>query len=78
MTFRVEGGPLLIMMGEKDESMSIPACREFQKRPAGHGQVDVELKVYDRCRPRLGQSISLSNSRKVLLSCAIASLHWTH
>jgi dienelactone hydrolase len=30
--FRVEGSPLLIMMGEKDESMSIPGCREFQQR----------------------------------------------
>jgi len=43
--FRVEGSPLLIMMGEKDESMSIPACREFQDRLQQMG-VDVELKVY--------------------------------
>jgi dienelactone hydrolase len=44
--FRVEGSPLLIMMGENDESMSIPACREFQKRLQTM-QVDVELKVYE-------------------------------
>ena len=44
--FRVEGSPLLIMMGEKDESMSIPACREFQKRLQDM-QVNVELKVYE-------------------------------
>jgi dienelactone hydrolase len=43
--FRVEGSPLLIMMGENDESMSIPACREFQKRLQDMG-VEVELKVY--------------------------------
>lgn len=44
--FRVEGSPLLIMMGEQDESMSIPACQEFQRRLQGLG-VDVELVVYE-------------------------------
>ena len=44
--FRVEGSPLLIMMGEKDESMSIPACEEFQDRLQAMG-VDVTLKVYE-------------------------------
>jgi dienelactone hydrolase len=44
--FRVEGSPLLIMMGEKDESMSIPGCRKFQQRLQEMG-VDVELKVYE-------------------------------
>jgi dienelactone hydrolase len=44
--FRVEGSPLLIMMGEIDESMSIPACREFQKRLQDL-DVEVELKVYE-------------------------------
>lgn len=43
--FRVEGSPLLIMMGESDESMSIPACQKFQTRLQAMG-VDVELKVY--------------------------------
>ena len=43
--FRVEGSPVLIMMGEADESMSIPACEKFQDRLEGMG-VDVELKVY--------------------------------
>lgn len=43
--FRVEGSPLLIMMGEADESMSIPVCEDFQKRLTGMG-VDVDLKVY--------------------------------
>ncbi len=43
--FRVEGSPLLIMMGEADESMSVPACESFQKRLRKMG-VDVDLKVY--------------------------------
>lgn len=43
--FRVEGSPVLIMMGEADESMSIPACEKFQMRLQDMG-VDVELKVY--------------------------------
>ncbi|MGI9344586.1 MAG: dienelactone hydrolase family protein, partial [Gammaproteobacteria bacterium] len=43
--FRVEGSPLLIMMGEADESMSIPACEKFRDRLRGMG-VDVELVVY--------------------------------
>ena len=43
--FRVEGSPLLIMMGERDESMSIPACERFRDRLHGL-DVDVELIVY--------------------------------
>ncbi|MDJ0928172.1 MAG: dienelactone hydrolase family protein [Gammaproteobacteria bacterium] len=43
--FRVEGSPLLIMMGEADESMSIPACEAFRDRLRDMG-VDVALKVY--------------------------------
>ena len=43
--FRVEGSPLLIMMGEADESMSIPACEKFRDRLIGMG-VDVELITY--------------------------------
>ena len=43
--FRLEGSPLLIMMGEQDESMSIPACERFRDRLAEQG-VDVELIVY--------------------------------
>jgi dienelactone hydrolase len=44
--FRVEGSPLLIMMGGADESMSIPGCRKFQERLQKKG-VDVELIVYE-------------------------------
>ena len=44
--FRVEGSPLLIMMGGKDESMSISACEAFQERLQGMG-VDVRLEVYE-------------------------------
>ncbi len=43
--FRVEGSPLLIMLGEQDESMSIAGCEAFSKRLRKQG-VDVELKVY--------------------------------
>jgi dienelactone hydrolase len=43
--FRVEGSPLLIMMGAKDESMSIPGCQKFQKRLQKMG-VAVDMKVY--------------------------------
>ena len=43
--FRLEGSPLLIMMGEADESMSIPACEQFRDRLTGMG-VDVELITY--------------------------------
>jgi len=43
--FRIEGSPLLIMMGEADESMSIPACERFRDRLTGLG-VDVELVSY--------------------------------
>ena len=44
-SFRVEGSPVLIMMGEKDESMSIPACEKFRDRLQAM-DVDVTLKVY--------------------------------
>ena len=44
--YRVEGSPVLIMMGGADESMSIPACEEFQERLQSMG-VDVELIVYE-------------------------------
>lgn len=44
--WRVEGSPLLIMMGGQDESMSIPACESFQEKLAGMG-VEVDLKVYE-------------------------------
>jgi dienelactone hydrolase len=44
--FRVEGSPLLIMMGGADESMSIPGCERFRDRLIDLG-VDVELKVYE-------------------------------
>ncbi|MFW2405022.1 MAG: dienelactone hydrolase family protein [Gammaproteobacteria bacterium] len=43
--FRVEGSPVLIMMGEVDESMSIPACEKFSERLRSMG-VDAELVVY--------------------------------
>jgi len=44
--FRVEGSPLLIMMGEADESMSVPRC-EWMKAELEKLGVEVELKVYD-------------------------------
>jgi dienelactone hydrolase len=44
--FRVEGSPLLIMMGSADESMSIPACEKFKDRLTDLG-VEVELVVYE-------------------------------
>lgn len=44
--WRVEGSPLLIMMGGQDESMSIPACKAFQQKLQGMG-VDVELRIYE-------------------------------
>jgi dienelactone hydrolase len=43
--FRVEGSPVLIMMGEKDESMSIPACEAFRDKLRSLG-VTAELAVY--------------------------------
>ncbi|GLP95114.1 dienelactone hydrolase family protein [Paraferrimonas sedimenticola] len=43
--FRVEGSPVLIMMGEADESMSIPKCEAFREKLEAHG-VDTDLKVY--------------------------------
>lgn len=43
--FRVEGSSLLIMMGEADESMSIPACQQFRERLADKG-VETELIIY--------------------------------
>jgi dienelactone hydrolase len=44
--FRVEGSPLLIMMGQNDESMSIPACKAFQQQLTDL-DVDVEMIVYE-------------------------------
>ncbi len=43
--FRIEGSPVLMMMGEQDESMSIPACEAFRDRLRALG-VEVQLKVY--------------------------------
>ncbi len=43
--FRVEGSPVLIMMGEEDESMSVEACEAFSKRLRKQG-VEVDLRVY--------------------------------
>lgn len=43
--YRVEGSPLLIMMGDADESMSIAGCEKLRDRLRRMG-VDVELKVY--------------------------------
>lgn len=44
--FRIEGSPLLILMGEKDESMSIPACESFRDRLKALG-VNAKLKAYE-------------------------------
>jgi len=44
--FRVEGSPLLIMMGGADESMSIPGCEKFRERLQKMG-VEVDLIVYE-------------------------------
>lgn len=43
--FRVEGSPVLIMMGEADESMSIPRCQNFVKKLQAE-KVDASLKIY--------------------------------
>ena len=43
--FRVEGSPVLIMMGEKDEGMSIDRCLWLQQK-LQQQNVDVELEVY--------------------------------
>ena len=43
--FRVEGSPVLLMMGEKDEGMSIERCEWLQQKLQQQG-VDVELEVY--------------------------------
>lgn len=43
--YRVEGSPLLIMMGGKDVSMSIEGCKKFQQGLQAKG-VDVQLVVY--------------------------------
>lgn len=43
--FRVEGSPVLIMMGGKDESMSIPRCEWLRDKLQAAG-VDATLKVY--------------------------------
>ncbi len=44
--FRVEGSPVLIMMGGADESMSIPVCEDFRKKLEGLG-VTADLVVYE-------------------------------
>jgi dienelactone hydrolase len=44
--FRVEGSPLLIMMGEVDESMSIDRCTKMRETLTEMG-VDVEMIVYE-------------------------------
>ena len=44
--YRVEGSPLLIMMGAADESMSVERCEAFRDKLTGLG-VDVQLKVYE-------------------------------
>jgi dienelactone hydrolase len=43
--FRAEGSPYLLMMGEADESMSIPLCESFSERLRELG-VEVEMIVY--------------------------------
>lgn len=43
--FRLQGGPVLLMMGEADESMSIPRCQWLQTKLVTHG-VDAQLEVY--------------------------------
>ncbi len=43
--FRVQGGPVLLMMGEADESMSIPRCEWFRDKLLDHG-VQAQLAVY--------------------------------
>ena len=44
--FEVEGSPVLIMMGEADESMSIERCEWF-KNKLEQFEVDVEMAVYE-------------------------------
>jgi len=43
--FRVQGGPVLLMMGEADESMSVPRCEWFRDKLIDHG-VNAQLAVY--------------------------------
>ncbi len=43
--FRPEGGPVLLMMGEADESMSIPRCEWFRDKLNAHA-VEASLRVY--------------------------------
>lgn len=43
--FRLQGGPVLLMMGEKDESMSVERCQWLQNKLAKQG-INTELKVY--------------------------------
>lgn len=43
--FRVNDAPVLLMMGEVDESMSIARCQWMRDKLLAHG-VDTELKVY--------------------------------
>ena len=44
--FRTSGGPVLLMMGEIDESMSIERCEWLQEKLVAH-DVAAELKVYE-------------------------------
>ncbi len=44
--FRVEGSPLLIMMGELDESMSVDRCGWMRDKLVEMG-VDVDMVVYE-------------------------------
>jgi len=44
--FEVEGSPVLIMMGEADESMSIERCEWFKSKLEQFG-VEVEMSVYE-------------------------------
>ncbi len=44
--FRVEGSPLMIALGRKDKTISIPACQTFQQKLQGLN-VMVDLHVYE-------------------------------
>ncbi len=41
----MQGGPVLLMMGEQDESMSVPRCEWFRDKLRDHG-VKADLVVY--------------------------------
>ncbi len=43
--FRVEGSPVLLMMGEKDESMAVSRC-EWLRNRLGEAGVTAQLKIY--------------------------------